>query len=134
MAADSDQIEGLKMIVDWCKWLITIETGAIGLVGIGLKDTATTPILAPVVKYCASASIACFVGSIVVAMLMISAIPASFREINPGQDIWDRGVYAFLPRLVCIGNIRTYAHLLGLSFVLGIVAFAATVLQRLNIF
>jgi hypothetical protein len=43
MSDTSNALEGLKLISDWAKWLITIEAGAIAIIGTMIKLEKGTP-------------------------------------------------------------------------------------------
>jgi hypothetical protein len=42
MGDTSNALEGLKLISDWAKWLITIEAGAIAIIGSAVKEKVAT--------------------------------------------------------------------------------------------
>ncbi len=128
MPIEEEQTEGLKMIADWCKWAITVETGAIALIGSTAFKEGERAHLAHGVAGCAATSIVAFAFSMAVALLILSAIPTALQHIGPGMSVLDREVYAFMRP---IGKIHVYAYLLGGLFLIGILSFGAAVTIQL---
>ena len=128
MAIEQGQTEGLKMIADWCKWAITVETGAIALIGSTAFKKEELAQLAHYVAGFGAVSIAAFALSMAVALLILSAIPTALQHIGAGMSVLDREVYAFRRP---IGNIHGYAYVLGGLFLIGILAFGAAVTIQL---
>jgi hypothetical protein len=126
MAADNTQTEGLKMISDWCKWIVTIETGAIALIG-ALITKGGAP-LGNSARYGLISSVTFFIVSIVFACGILSALPASFVDIKPGEHVWDRGIYV---GRIHLWTLSTAAYFLSGFFILGILAFSFGVIRQL---
>ncbi len=120
----SNPIEGLKLISDWAKWLVTIEAGAIAIIGaIAKTDKAPPPQL---VKVFVTGAIICFLISIAAAALLLLSLPEIAQNIQPGTNIW-------LTQDSLIGrvfhmNIQGFAILESLFFGLGIVCFSFAII------
>lgn len=127
MAATSTQIEGLKLINDWCKWIVTIETAGIAIIGAVAKEADLSKFGHHVRSMCA-VSVLSFICSTVIAAVLLSAIPTSMEDIQPTQKIWDRSVYV-LSYQPC--SFTLAGHALGAFFLLGIVTFALAVVFQL---
>jgi hypothetical protein len=127
--ADQEQIESLKQISEWCKWLVAVESAGIGLIASFVKGDNKLPIvIEPSMKAGFVVAIIAFVCSIVVAGTVVSAIPDSIADIEPGSKVMDRGIY-FLDRSV--GPIYVYAELLFGLFLVGVLAFAFSIIRMI---
>ena len=118
-------LEALKLISDWSKWLVTIETGAIAVVGAVIKlGTSTMPVLA---KICATAALGSFVASIAAAALLLLSLPEIAQRVTDGESVW-------MTRDRVIGRVFRGVTTQGLAvfeaffFGTGVVAFAAMIL------
>ena len=80
-------IEAVKLLADWAKWLITIETTAIAAVA--LVSTVHDPYTRGVVSVLASGAVLCFVLSIISATLLLRSLPGIMQTIEPSQSIWE---------------------------------------------
>jgi hypothetical protein len=126
MPASPDQTEGLKLIGEWCKWLVTVETAAIGVIGTFLLKE--NPAITTCAKLGCRTAVISFVCSIIVAGGIFSAIPISVQDMKTeNEKILDRRIYLFGK-----GVLPLYVanHLLFGLFVLGIAAFAMVVVFR----
>jgi hypothetical protein len=77
VADTSNAMEGLKLIADWAKWLITIETAAIGVIGAYLKGNSV--VLPRVVKILSTVAIGSFVISIATSRILALPKILSFQ-------------------------------------------------------
>jgi hypothetical protein len=128
MAASLDQTEALKLISDWCKWLITLETTAVGVVAaLAKQDSEFTS--SWWTRWGCGIAVVCFVCSIVVAAAISSNIPTSVQDVKPGEKIWDRWIYV-VNKAVC--RMHFAANLLFGLFVIGVAAFASSVLALIT--
>jgi hypothetical protein len=128
MAASPDQTEGLKLISEWCKWLITVETAAVGVVGALAKDSNGIR-SSHWARWGYGFAVASFVCSIVVAAAILSNVPTSVQDMKPGEKIWDRWIY-LVNRPIC--KMHLAGNLLFGLFVLGVASFAAAILALIN--
>jgi hypothetical protein len=115
--ASSEQAEGLKLIADWCKWLVTIETGAIAW----LANSIDKPSSNLVAQRSILLSLSSFIVSIIAAGLICSAIPTSVTDIEPEERVMDRRIY-LAGRSV--GPFWAYTQALFYTFLIGILSFA----------
>lgn len=127
MAASSTQIEGLKLINHWCKWIVTIEIAGIAIIGAMAKETDLSKVGHHVRIMCA-VSVFSFICSTVIAAVLLSAIPTSMEDIKPTDKIWDRFVHVFRYE-PC--SFTVAGHALGGLFLLGLVTFALAVVFQL---
>jgi len=87
MGADDNQTDGLKQIAEWSRWLVTVETAAIALIGIYYK--IGTPIN-KTIFWLLSIAIVCLFMSIISAALLIISIPAACQDIREGEKVLER--------------------------------------------
>ena len=86
MSENSNALDGLKLISDWAKWLITIEAGAIAIIGaVARTDKAPPPQL---VKVFVTGAIICFLISIAAAALLLLSLPEIVQNLQPRTNIW----------------------------------------------
>ena len=79
-------IEAVKLLSDFAKWLVTIETTAIAAIGYVLTFHAPHWRL-PTSVFACSAVIS-FAVSILFATLLLRSLPGVVQTIQPGEDIW----------------------------------------------
>jgi len=123
----SNALEALKMINDWSKWLITIETGAIAIIGSVIRlDSVSSSLLA---KVFASASIVFFLGSIATAALLLLSLPEIAQMLRPDENIW-------LTRDSIIGRVfrmgtQDFANFESFFFGAGMICFSALIITMI---
>lgn len=119
----STALEALRLIADWAKWLITIETGAIAIIGAVIKvETATS---SESVRVFATGAIVSFVISIAAAATLLLTLPDIAQNLQPGVNVW-------LTSDTVVGrvfhlNTQDIALLESFFFGLGILCFAALI-------
>ena len=122
MPATSQQSEAIKLIGDWAKWIVAVETGAIAAIGIFGKGAQNR-----VSHVAYVGSVGCFALSIMLASMVLLSLPAAVQDIDPHEKVWDRvcAIGPFQPslRIVVGGQF--------LLFVVGIGAFAVGVIGSL---
>jgi hypothetical protein len=117
-------VEALKLLSDWSKWLVTIETGAIATVGALVKlGTGQLPISA---KVCATLAVSSFVASIASAALLLLSLPEIAQNVGDRESVW-------MTRDSIIGrvfklNTQGFAVVEAFFFGLGVLAFALMIL------
>ena len=79
-------IEAVKLLSDFAKWLVTIETTAIAAVGYVL--TFHDPHWRLPTSLLACSAVISFAVSILFATLLLRSLPGVVQTIQPGQDIW----------------------------------------------
>lgn len=124
--ATPDQIDALKLMGEWCKWLVTIETAAIAGIGAFLKLDAGQ-VLTNGFRYSCATAVISFVVSIVLSAWLMVCLPTSIQDIQPGEKIWDR------PAIVLWLHVPFWvvAYVQFGAFIVGIVAFAVGAAGRL---
>ncbi len=120
----SKALEGLKLISDWSKWLITIETGAIAIIGaIVNADSINTPYLA---KIFATLSIICFLISVAGAAILLLSLPEIAQTLRSNTNIW-------MTRDSIIGRVfrmdtQGFATIESFFFGIGMICFSALII------
>jgi hypothetical protein len=123
---DSNALEALRLISDWAKWLITIETGAIATIGAMVKGG---DVPSAQQRGLATAAVLCFVASICSAAVLLLSLPEVAQNLRPGISIWMtsdsvlNGVFGL--------DTQTLATFESLFFAAGIICFAAFMLSLL---
>ena len=117
-------LEALKLISDWAKWLITIETGAIAVIGVVIKTDAAMSIH---VKRFATLAVGSFVLSIAAAAALLLTLPDIAQNLQPQVNVWltSDTVVGHLLHL----NSQDIAVTESFFFGVGILAFAAMILS-----
>lgn len=123
MAATPQQTDGLKLIGDWCKWLITVETAAIAAIGAFTKFSEGSHIF---VQIPFTVAITSFVVSMLFAAGLLSAIPTAVTDMNDGDRIWDRLIYGRTTKGVMPFSVAAFC--LFALFTLGVAAFGLAVI------
>lgn len=123
----SSALEGLKLIADWAKWLITVETAAIAVIGAYLK---ANPILLPsIVKVASTAAVCSFVVSMAAAALLLLSLPEVAQRLDGNTNIWLTSD-SIISR-VFGANIQAFATIESFFFGLGVVLMAALVISAI---
>ena len=82
----SNTLDALRFISDWAKWLITIETGALAVIGAIVNGGRVAHVKSA--RLWATAAIINFVASIVSAAVLLISLPEIVQNIRPGINIW----------------------------------------------
>ena len=135
MINDANLQYSLTLLSDWAKWLITIETGVIAILGTLIKSlpaesrsksTKKKPYsLEKISKSLATITVFFFLISIAAAAFLLLSLPEIALTIQPGENIW-------LAEDIAIGyaldvNIQLLAIFESMGFGLGMVCFSALV-------
>lgn len=117
--ATPEQTEAIKLLGDWCKWLVTIETGSIAAIMAvsKLEGSGHTMLL---YRCSCTIALASFVASILVTAWTTLSLPTSLQDIGKKESIWDRRAYL----LIFAPPTWVLVYWQFLLFILGIVAFA----------
>lgn len=86
MPDTSNSLEATKLISDWGKWLVTIETGAIAIIG-ALFTTGRPPVPA-LVKVFGTLAASSFLISIAAAAILLLTLPEIAQNLRADQNIW----------------------------------------------
>ena len=82
----TNTLEATRLISDWGKWLVTIETTAIAIIGaLFATDHSPVPELA---KVLATLAIGSFLVSIAGAATLLLTLPEIVQNLRPDQNIW----------------------------------------------
>lgn len=127
MADASNAMEGLKLVSDWAKWLITVETAAIGIIGAYLKGN--TAVLPRFVKLVSTVAIGSFVISIAAAALLLLSLPEIAQGLDGNVNIWLTSD-SIIGR-VFGANTQTFATIESFFFGLGVVLLAALIVSAI---
>ena len=124
MPDTSKNLEALKLISDWAKWLVTIETVAIAIIGSALlaTDRPAVPVLAEVFG---TVAIGSFLLSIVTAAALLLTLPEIAQNIRADQNIWltEDSVAGRLFRM----NTQAFALVESVFFGLGMILLVAMI-------
>ena len=86
MESGEAAFNAINHISDWSKWLVTLETFAIGIVGsIFTKDRAAVGLFG---RLFGSLSILCFGASICFASLLLLTMPEIIQTLDTNQSVW----------------------------------------------
>jgi uncharacterized membrane protein YeaQ/YmgE (transglycosylase-associated protein family) len=86
MTDTSNNLEAIRLVSDWGKWLVTIETAAIAIIGAFLADDRTqVPELA---KVLGTLAIGSFLLSIAGAAILLLTLPEIAQNLRADQNIW----------------------------------------------
>ena len=123
---DKNDLEAIKLLADWSKWLVLVQTGAISVSGALWKPEVVegASILSKILM---TTTMLCFAFSILAASYLLKSLPATAQRLPPpeGQDIYLMGTYEGtkgIP-LYRVANAETY------SFVAGFIFFTLTVIS-----
>ena len=94
MINDGNVAEVVRLISDWAKWLIAIETSVIFLIGSMAKSLPHLRL--PIFKYIhidfarllATLTILFFLASIASAAFLVLSLPEIVLKFQPGTNIW----------------------------------------------
>jgi len=120
-----NDLDALKMLAEWSKWLVLVQTGAITVIGAFWKPEVVHQVgIWP--KFLMSLTIICFGVSILAASYLLKSLPATAQRLPPPEnnDIFLMGTYEGtrgIPVYV-VANVETY------SFVFGFVCFVSAVM------
>jgi hypothetical protein len=82
----SGSLEALRLISDWGKWLITIETAAIAVIGGAVANKERR--IPATAKVLATSAVGSFLISIVAAAMLLLTLPEIAQSVSAGQNIW----------------------------------------------
>ena len=123
---ESRAVEAVKLLSDYAKWLVTVETTAVAAVGYVL--TITDPFTRGFTRILACAAVASFAISILFVTALLRTLPTVMQEIKPGQSIWkthDKTGMGFsfdTPALATLGSI---------FFAGGVLLISVTIIEKL---
>lgn len=121
--SETKALESLKLISDWAKWLTTIETGVIALIGSFFTSDKVRASF--IVKFFGTLSVFCFVISIIAAAMLLWTLPEIAQKLRPNENIWmtEDSVTRRLFRM----NTQSFAIFESLFFILGLLFLAALI-------
>ena len=116
-------LDAIKLISDWAKWLITIETGAIAIIGAVVRSEQVAG--SRPAKALATGAIVCFPVSIAAAAGLLLSLPEIAQYLDPGTNVWltSDSVLGHFFGL----NTQAMAVLEAAFFGLGVICFAALI-------
>lgn len=117
-----NDLEAVKLLADWSKWCVLVETGAIaGITNFLTKSGGLTPTARNLI----TASTICFGISIVTAAVLLLSLPATVQRLPPRypNDVFHMGTFEGTKgiRIYSVVQIQTCFFIFGLvSFVVAI--------------
>lgn len=85
MPDTASSFEALRLVSDWAKWLVTIETAIITLIGAFLATDQPVQLPARLVG---SLAIGSFTVSIIAAAILLLTLPEIAQNIRSDRNIW----------------------------------------------
>jgi hypothetical protein len=121
--SETKALESLKLISDWAKWLTTIETGVIALIGSFFTSDKVKGSF--IEKSFGILSISCFIISIIAAAMLLWTLPEIAQRLRADTNIWmtEDSVARRLFRL----NTQGFAVVMTLFFILGLLFLTALI-------
>jgi hypothetical protein len=86
MSDTSNGLEAIRLISDWGKWLVTIETAAIAI--IGAFFTTNQPPLPGLAKVLGTLAVGSFLVSIAAAAILLLTLPEITQNLRADRNIW----------------------------------------------
>jgi ABC-type multidrug transport system fused ATPase/permease subunit len=124
MPDTSNSLEAAKLVNDWAKWLVTIETAAIVL--LAAFFTGGGQQVHDLAKVLGTLSIGNFLVSIAAAAILLLTLPEITQNLRDGQNIWlTRDSVA--GRLLGL-NTEGFALIESVFFGIGLILMGATML------
>jgi len=84
--SETKALESLKLVSDWAKWLTTIETGVVALVGSFFTSDKVRGSF--IEKLFGILSVSCFVVSIIAAAMLLWTLPEIAQRLRSDTNIW----------------------------------------------
>jgi hypothetical protein len=122
VSSSPDRSEAVKLIADWAKWLITIETAV--TVAVGVLFTSGDGI-SRASKIFGTVAVSSFLVSVVAAAMLLLTLPDIVQHLEPDEDVWltSDSVAGPLLRL----NTQILAATEAVFFGIGLIAVTAMV-------
>lgn len=121
--SETKALESLKLISDWAKWLTTIETGVIALIGSFFTSDRVSGSF--IEKLFGILSISCFVISIIAAAMLLWTLPEIAQKLRSDTNIWM--TYDGIARQLFRLNTQGFAVVMTLFFILGLLFLTALI-------
>ncbi|MDQ3817229.1 MAG: hypothetical protein M3362_06015 [Acidobacteriota bacterium] len=88
-----NSLEALKLLKEWSTWLVTIQTGALGLIAAIANPKSTFTYGGAGAKW----TVVCLGLSIVCATWVLAAIPSIAQRLKPTDNIHSMRLFEWLP-------------------------------------
>ena len=85
MNQSTNSLEAIKLISDWAKWIITIETASIAVIAALLSSGNR---MSKPVKIMGTLSVVSFLISIVATAMLLATLPEITQNLTDEQNIW----------------------------------------------
>lgn len=118
------QLEAIKSLGDFAKWLIAVETTTIA--GIGYITTIHGAPAGRATHIIASVAVIAFILSVPAATSILRSLPSLLQSMKPGQDVWsteDRTPMGVGVKTSTLVAIETVSFAVGLLMLGGLLAF-----------
>lgn len=124
MISAENTLEAIKLVSDWAKWLVTIETFAIAL--LGSLFTTDKVALNKTSRLLGTVAILCFVASICFAAMLLLTLPEITQSVHAELNVWltEDSVAGSVLGL----NTQGFALVESILFGIGIIFSAATII------
>jgi hypothetical protein len=121
---EKNDLEALKLLKEWCTWLVAIETSIIAAIGIVQKEVYWSDAISEIARYLAAFTIVMLGVSIFVAIHMLLALPAMAQRLPPDAPPPNNDIYS-LTNPVTHRPLGDYVWWVRWFSVLGFALFAA---------
>lgn len=81
----ASSFEALRLVSDWAKWLVTIETAIITIIGAFFATDQPVPLPG---KLVGSLAIGSLTVSIIAAAMLLLTLPEIAQNLRPDRNIW----------------------------------------------
>ena len=119
MLDEANALEAIKLIDGWAKWVITVATAVLAIIG-GWLTTGRAG--SKVVTWLGICAVGSFALSILSAAALLATLPEITQRLEPGQNVW-RTRDSVAGRLLHL-DTQGFAILESSFFGIGIVLFA----------
>ena len=120
---EKNDLEAVKLLKEWCTWLVAIETGIIAGLGVMQKDIQLSGPVDEIARWVGGLTIAALGISIFVAIHMLLALPAMAQRLPPHEPPPLNDIYG-LRNPVTHRLLRDYVRWVRWSSVVGLALFA----------
>ena len=117
---EKNDLEAIKLLKEWCTWLVAIETGVIAAIGTIDKQVIFSSRVYDGARILAGITIVVLAYSIFIAIHMLLALPAMVQRLPPPAD---KDIYS-LTNPASHRELVTFVKQLRWSSIIGLFGFA----------
>lgn len=127
MNQENRAVEAVKLLSDYAKWLVTIETTAVA--GLSYILAVNDPFAHGFIRGLACGAVVAFIMSILAVTALLRTLPTIMQDVKPGHSIWktqDKSGMGFR------FGTSTLAALGSTCFVIGVLLVGVTVIVKVT--